>query len=220
MITVLMPSRGREAQAAEARAAFDATKVIPTTKMLTVVDMEEPGYAGYDILRVAHEGGMANALNAAAQGLLLTEEAEIIGFVGDDHRFRTPGWDLRIAAANQSIGGGIVYGNDLIRGEELPSAVFMDARIVQALGWMALPGCRHLYLDDTWRELGKTLGRLRYLPDVVIEHLHPIAGKANWDDNYARVNDPANYDHDRQVYDNWFRGQRIVDAMVVARALG
>jgi glycosyltransferase involved in cell wall biosynthesis len=215
MLTVLMPSRGREQQASEAYDAFLLTKSLPDTNMVIVLDEGEPGYKGLPVIRAIHDGGMGNALNAGMR----QSDGDIYGFVGDDHYFLTPGWDTAIIAANEEIGGGIVYGNDLIRGEELPSQVFIDARITYALGWMALPGATHLYFDDTWRELGRRMGRLRYLPDIHIEHRHPTVGKADWDDNYLRVNAPEMYDHDRAIYEAWLRTSLASDAQIALAAV-
>lgn len=186
--------------------------------MLVILDWDEQGY---ESLPAVHVGlvesghGMGPALNAG----LAYIDAAVIGFIGDDHRFRTPGWDERIIEANDALGGGIVYGNDLLRGQELPSQVFMDARIVRSLGWMALPGAHHLFLDDTWRELGHAINRLTYLPDVHIEHLHPTAGKAEWDENYVRVNTGAMYEHDAAVFHEWMHNGISRDSQRVLEAL-
>ena len=218
MLTVLMPSRGREQQAREAYDALEATKALADTKMVILLDWDEPGYDGLPVMHVPQEQsglGMGPALNA---GLSCTN-AEIIGFIGDDHRFRTAGWDERIVAANDVIGGGIVYGNDRLRGKDLPSQVFIDARIVRALGWMALPNAHHLFLDDAWLKLGAELGRLRYLPEVIIEHLHPTAGKAKWDEGYDRVNAGTMYAHDGVIFHSWVQDGLADDLRIVKAAL-
>jgi len=216
MLTVLMPSRGRERQAAEAYAAFLDTKVLADTEMLIVLTEGESGYSDLPTITVAEGGGMGPPLNAA----LAYVSPDIYGFIGDDHRFRTNGWDREVTVVNESMGGGIVYGNDLLRGEELPSQVFIDQRIIGALGWMALPGAKHMFLDDTWRELGRALGRYTYLPDVHIEHMHPTAGKSQWDDNYRRVNDPTVYAHDGALYHRWVNEGIVADLDRVRAALG
>lgn len=218
-ITVLMPSRGREAQAREAYEAFVATKSLPDTGMLIVLDEGEPGYLGLPTVHYPNEGGMAGALNLAAMDIVERGFRGIVGFIGDDHRFRTPGWDYAIVAANGSARGGLVYGDDRIKGADLPTAVFVDSRIVKALGWMALPGARHLYLDDTWRELGQRMGRLRYLPEVVIEHLHPTAGTAEWDEGYRRVNAPDLYQRDAAIYHDWIENSLADDAAKALEAV-
>lgn len=215
MITVLMPSRGRERQATEAYVAFEETKALSSTQMLVVLDAFEPGYVDLPTLRVTHAGGMANALNAS----LVHVSPDIYGFIGDDHRFRTQYWDEQIEAQNDVMGGGIIYGDDLLRGEELPSQVFIDKRIVKTLGWMALPGAKHLYLDDTWRELGQRLGRLAYMPEIVIEHMHFTAGKSERDEGYRRVNDQDTYNHDAAVFHAWMKDGIDADVERVLAAL-
>jgi len=47
------------------------------------------------------------------------------------------------------------------------------------------------------------LNALRYIPEVVLEHLHPVAGKAEWDDQYREVNAPEVYSADRIALDNY-----------------
>ena len=61
---------------------------------------------------------------------------------------------------------------------------------------MTFPGCIHLFFDNFVKQLGLDLEYLKYLPDVIIEHLHPVAGKAEMDEGYARVNQPKWYEQD------------------------
>ena len=74
---------------------------------------------------------------------------------------------------------------------------------MRALGWMGLPACEHLYIDNVWLQLGIATRSIRYLPNVTIEHCHPLVGKAQWDEGYRRVNDPARYLADEQAYESW-----------------
>jgi hypothetical protein len=131
---------------------------------------------------------MCGTLNQLAVEAAAQEGVRYIGFMGDDHLPRTASWDGTICEALDELGSaGIVYGNDLFQGPNLPTAVFMHAEIVRTLGYMAPPCLRHMFLDNFWLELGRSAGTIRYLPDVIIEHMHPEAGKAPEDDNYGRV---------------------------------
>jgi hypothetical protein len=141
---------------------------------------------------------MNGTLNAAA--VENANKYEYIGFMGDDHRTRTPGWDEKVIEALQDHN--VVYGNDLIWGEGLPTAVFLRSEVVQKLGYMAPPELIHLYLDNFWLELGKATS-IKYLPDVIIEHLHPSVGKAQWTDSYKEVNDQALYQADEKAFKNY-----------------
>jgi hypothetical protein len=76
---------------------------------------------------------------------------------------------------------------------------------------MALPGLVHLYVDNAWLELGRAAGVLGYLPDIVIEHMHPGAGKADWDAGYAEANAPELDAADKAVFERWRTEQLAAD---------
>jgi hypothetical protein len=147
---------------------------------------------------------MVGTLNAAA--LELVDTYNYLGFLGDDHRPRTRGWDERFIAemsgAQETFAWSctspvsavrmpktsIVYGNDLLQGEAMPTAVAMTSDIVRTLGYMAPPVMKHLCVDLVWKDWGLGIKRLTYLDDVIIEHMHPANGKAAMDTGYAEVN--------------------------------
>jgi hypothetical protein len=131
------------------------------------------------------------------------EDYDYLVFMGDDHRPRTQDWDLLLAESIKDIKHGIAYGNDLLQGENLPTAVMQDARITRTLGYFSPPKQKHLFLDNFWKDLGTELGTLVYSPDVIIEHLHPFAGKAQLDAGYIEVNDKQVYIYDQMMYQEY-----------------
>ena len=206
-IVYLVPSRGRPGNAYELVQAWDATLGdVPAAALVLVVDDDEPDLDGYlalelppwaDIL-VGPRLRLGPTLNELAPVFAVGRTA--VGFMGDDHRPRTTGWDERLLDMHHATPFAVVYGNDLVRGAALPTAVSIDARIIDALGRMVPPGAVHLYLDDYWRALGADLGTLRYDADLIIEHLHPTAGTADMDAGYREVNRPEQYRHDEAIY--------------------
>ncbi len=132
-----------------------------------------------------------------------------IGFMGDDHRVRTAGWDYTLATAAGPWG--VAYGDDGIQHENLPTAVVMSADIVRVLGKMGPPTLYHMYVDNYWEELGRGIGRLIYMPNVRIEHLHPSAGLAEIDESYERTNAPEQYERDSAAWELYRRGQLLDD---------
>lgn len=152
-------------------------------------------------------GGTLNALSVQ-----YTDDYGVIGFMGDDHRPRTPAWDTMVMDAFEGQGDtGFVYGNDLIWGEDLPTSVFIASDIIKTLGFMVPPGMIHLYFDDFWRDFGRELGKITYLPNMIIEHMHPSVGKSVQDAGYTEVNAPEMYDHDRAVYETYKKEQMSKD---------
>ena len=208
---ILVPTRGRPQNAIEVLASHKQFSC--KSDLLFIVDLDDPMRKEY-IEAVSQERieltrtqtrGMAQPLNVVAR-LYSTKGYEFFTFIGDDHRPQTPDWDVRLANA---LGDkpGIAYGNDLLQGERLPTAVLMSAAIVTALGGMVPPKLRHLYLDNFWLRLGKDLGNLKYLPDVIVEHRHPLAGKAEWDQGYREVNSNELYNFDALMFDNYIKSE-------------
>ena len=145
--------------------------------------------------------GMCPRLNLSAGMVLADCAPTIVGFMGDDHRPRTVGWDQRIIDAMPPLG--VVYTDDGFQGENLPTSVFMDAELIRRLGWMVPPGIGHLFCDNAWKTLGEALGTLVYLSDVLIEHMHPHADKAPMDAGYAEVNSARQWEADEAAFRRW-----------------
>jgi hypothetical protein len=197
---VLVPSRGRPHNAHRLRAEWP-----DGVGLHFLVDADDPTVPEYPVGLTTigappNHPGMVEVLNRAA--VRLTGEYFALGFMGDDH-LPHPGWEGPVLDALTDLGSGWVYGNDLVHGAGLPTAVFVTSDIVRTLGWMAPPALQHLYVDNAWLALGGATGRIRYLPDVVIEHLHPVVGKAVSDEGYERVNAESVYAHDGQAYEQW-----------------
>lgn len=190
-LAVVVPTRGRPENAKRLFGVLEAV-CFP----FFVVDADDPEMSTYrnwfdGYVCVAPPGGrpgIVDPLNWAATQM--AEQFDRIGFMGDDHLPRG-NWEVPVVQALRELGTGIVYGNDLLQGELLPTAVFMTADIVRTLGYMAPPQLNHLFVDNYWLELGRGIGRITYLDDVVIEHLHPLNGKSEWDATYSHCNDNA-----------------------------
>lgn len=212
-LAVIVPSRGRPQAMADLLATFEAT-CRADTRILCRVDYDDPHLEEYRQVMPYHcyagpRIGLGASINELAQGFC--HKYDVLGFMGDDHRPRTVGWDERILSAVALHPLSVVYGNDLLQGINLASQVFMDAQIVQRLGFFNPPGMRHMYIDNFWMTLGLGLGTLQYLEDVVIEHMHPLAQKAQWDVGYREVNSQQVYDADRQTFQRYLDDQFAAD---------
>lgn len=205
-LVVIVPSRGRPQAAAELADTFD--NVGATARLVFAVDEDDPTGPGYlaaldeYAATTVHYGPapstMVKALNLVAGQY--ANEAFAIGFMGDDHRPRTRCFDQLYVDELRALGTGIVYGNDMLQGENIPTQVAMTSDIVRALGFMAPPSLVHLAVDNWWKDLGVGAECLSYLPGVVVEHMHPIAGKADWDAGHIRVNAQSMYERDLTEY--------------------
>lgn len=218
-LLVIVPSRGRPTNAVRLAGAFDDT-CIANTVLTFAIDQDDPTCVGYAAVERARFCGpwqpMVSKLNAVAAHL--AGEAFALAFMGDDHLPRTHGWDSLMLDALRELGTGVVYGDDLLQGERLCSSWAMTSDIVQALDRMVPAPVDHMYCDNAVMELARAAGCLKYLPDVVIEHMHPLAGKAEADDGYRRVNSPQQYARDEARFRTWMADGLAADAAKV-RAL-
>lgn len=149
---------------------------------------------------------MNGTLNLVANKYV--DKYETIFFLGDDHLVKTPNWDEYLSKAIASKGYGLAYGNDLLQGISLATAVMMSTNLIKPVGYMAPPKLIHLFMDNYWMTLGRNLGTLWYFDKVIIEHLHPVAGKVEWDDAYLLNNstEVSNADRDeflRYLKEDW-----------------
>lgn len=197
---IIVPSRGRPQNAYRLLNQIKSTTPAGSDiSMIFAVDADDPTFEFYpEEHTVQVEGGtMVKALNELAVPASL--EDEYIAFLGDD-TLPLYDWYEKIMTALRSQKNSIVYGNDLINGQNLPTAIFMDSNVVRTLGFMAPPAQKHLYVDNFWKALGETLGTLTYIDNAIIEHLHPHGGKAPSDLVYEAAYTPERWNHDQTAF--------------------
>lgn len=244
-VKLIIPSRGRPDAALDAAGEALHYAALPNTQVVISVDgphetgqhhayLEIPTILGDNAAVVADptHRGLVGTLNHRSTQIARTQlmkdhrcgrgadcqRVTHVGFMGDDHRVRTHGWDQHLAQAAGPWG--VAYGNDLLRGAELPTSVVMSADIIRVLGKMAPAELWHMYCDDYWKALGIELGHLAYLPDVVVEHLHPAAGKAQLDDSYRQTNSPEVFARDAAAWASYVQGGQLAqDALAIHDAI-
>lgn len=138
-------------------------------------------------------------LNSLAR--LTQDHYDVVTMGGSDHAPRTKNFDKKIEDALQD--NYMAYGNDLLQGENLATFCFTRTDLIKEVGYFVTPGAKHLYVDNMLMDLGKELNGLVFVPDVIIEHLHPCASKTEWTALYELNNSPETYNHDKEQYDLW-----------------
>jgi hypothetical protein len=219
-LLTIVPTRGRPGNAAALIEAWGAVTG-PEAQLLFAVDDDDPALADYRSLNAAMYVGPRLRLGGTLNGVsaMFADSYDAVSFMGDDHRPRSAGWALRFLAELDRLGTGMVYGDDLIQGENLPTAIAMTSDIISVLGYMVPGGLVHLEIDTAWLLLGRAIGRITYLPDVIIEHMHPLVGKAPDDAGYQEANDPAQYKADGHRLADWKLFQMPADVERLQRMI-
>ena len=140
--------------------------------------------ASYEIIPQTDRKGCVFPLNYVANKYC--KHYTHLVFMADDNRIRTKDWDVILYESIKNVKFGIAYPNDLLQGENLPTVVMLDSMIVRTLGYMVPDMFVHQYADNFWKDLGQRFNTLRYLPDVVVEHLTWVNQKSSIDPLYEQ----------------------------------
>lgn len=214
-LLTIVPSRGRPAAVTRLAQAWQTTHAHTDADLLLALDTDDPALPEY-LTAVAEVGvpwlqaemygpwqPMVPKLNLAAK--IHSNSYTALGFAGDDHLPRTPGWARLYLEELTRLRIGIVYSNDGVWQGRLSTEWAMSAAIVRRLGRMVPAHVDHLYCDNVVMELGRGADCLTYLDQVLIEHMHPSVGKATPDPGYAAVNAPDRYRADESAVIRWRR---------------
>ncbi len=225
-LVMIVPTRARPASVWRLIQAWEDTDAFDDAHMVLAADADDPEWEHYQaqvnargvparvtLVTASQWQPMVHKLDTVARSVvgddLVGASPFAVGFAGDDHVPRTRGWVQRFVAELRGMGTGIVYGDDGYQGENIPTYWVMTSDIVRALGRMVPAPVGHLYCDNAIKELGEGAGCLRYLPDVLVEHMNPYAdGKGEMDAQYRKVNSHGQYRVDGRQFQWWRRHQK------------
>lgn len=232
---IIVPTRSRPENVAKVVRAWEETDAFRHADLLFAYDRDDPKFTGYlsaldrlPLYAVAYRLNkwkpLVPKLNEVAAYYGRVSSYFAIGFAGDDHLPRTHGWAARYLEKLIEMGTGVVSCPDGYRPDKLPTQWAMTADIVRALGRMVPAPVEHLYCDNAVQDLAEAAGCYAYLDDVLIEHMHPLAGKTKFDDQYRHVNRPDQFRQDSAAYEEWKRPGAVqfrlqVNAIQKTRAL-
>jgi hypothetical protein len=218
-LLMICPTRGRPARARQMIESFFATQ--HDADLVLCIDQDDPLLTQYENIHYTYflpqePRTTTELINIAFKRLPLYR---YYGLVNDDFVFHTKSWDRKLIEIIEEYGDGIAYGNDLLRGGDLPCHFIVTGNIVRALGWLQMPALKHLYGDNVWKTIGEAIGRLYYLPDVIIEHKHWMKDHSLIDETYKRTNSQEMYAQDEKAFKVWLADQSEKDISKVSRFL-
>lgn len=213
---LLVPSRGRPANVDRLVRACALT-CSASTHLHFGFDADDPMLDRNVIASAAHRYDVAPRMGLVEWtnrlAAMHTGDSEALGSVGDDMVPVTQGWDRALLDALDGMGGGMAYPNDKRR-DDVPEAPFVTTRLVAGLGRFFPAPVGHWFGDTALGDLYRALGRLAYLPDVIVEHRHPnVPGGDRHDQVYEDA--AKGLGRDLAAYQRWRLFQMIKDINTV-----
>lgn len=237
-ILFIVPTRGRPENVRELAKAFDENSS-GYADLMFIVDGDHPDEHDYSRASghwpVAFQPwrGLSGTLNTSSQRF--AQAYRYIGFMGDDHRPRAAGFDGSLFGGLRRTGSfSIAYGPDgqadyshVMSGpvteesSHVPMTWWvMDSKIIRMLGQMVPYVLSHTCVDDYVLQLGYQSETLTYVADALVEHMHPIWGKAKTDESYELSSHHHNRLADHKKWDEYQRVQLPRDVRLIKMSRG
>lgn len=182
VISILCPTRERPDRAFKyAQSVFDTADNIERVELLFYIDNDDP-----KIIQYQQRWSSMNKYNvklvcgdpisvSKSWNILAKHASGNIFMMGNDDLYHeTQGWDTRLDQEAAKFPDEIycIWFNDKHKGEKLCTFPTVSRKWVETVGYFS-PGVFEFFFNDTWvQDIGQRVGRLHYIPDVVIEHQH------------------------------------------------
>lgn len=196
---LICPSRERPQRFREMIESAFATAVraqdVTVYGVLDADDLALSEYTKFDpsevVLTVQGEREMLSRAFQSGADRALRGGADVLMMCGDDVLFRTRGWDEKVRAAFPKDGLALVYPADgngnkgLHDGDVRCNHWFVTRRWVEVVGCFCPTVFEHFCSDTVPERIAQLAGRMIYLPDVLVEHMHFKHLKSKRDATYA-----------------------------------
>ncbi len=206
LISLLLPTRGRPTLAKRLLRSIAETASRPDrVEVILYVDEDDIDSHSLDSSDVPVKRiiGPPQSMGRYNSACLEQAEGSIIGLANDDMIIRTPGWDERLLQVDAEFPDGVylAYGNDLNKKRGLSTFPILSRRTCEFLVDPYPAEYRGAFIDvhifDIFQRLHHAgFDRMRYLEDVVFEHMHFRVGKSEPDATYlkrGRFDDDATF---------------------------
>jgi len=230
-ISLLCPSRGRPNDMERLIKSVAATATKPSrVEILLYIDDDDPEKFNYLVahknLTIDPEVGQLLNVDMLVDEPLTTPlinniladraQGDVLLIANDDQVFVDKNWDVRIdeEAAKYPDDIYCMWFNDGRYQEKICTFPILSRKWVDTLGYIEPFLFEHFNCDLWTWQIGQMIDRLHYIPDILVEHLHPDTGKAEADETTERNLKGGRPDRDRTIFAK-FERYRVLDASLL-----
>ena len=220
MVSLLCPSRRPDGLA---RLLVSADLHAKTADWLLYAYVDEQDAPAYNLVhpRLRVVRGRRQVLSHYWNVLASLAVGDIFGMMGDDIVIQTPGWDAIVEREFAKFEDRIafVYGRDGLHDQRIGTHGFLHRRWVEAVGHMTGPYFSCDWADNWIHETANMVGRAHFVKELYTEHMHPAAGKAEWDEGHLERMERGRRDNTPQLFIDTLP-ERQADARILRKLLG
>jgi hypothetical protein len=183
-ISILCPSRGRPDRFNAMRASAWARADNPDEVSIKLaLDADDPTFNSYP--PPEHTQHFRTPPACLLNALAHKADGDILMAASDDILFRTQGWDTKVRAVAARFPDGLFIASPM-NGDSRRRVNhwFTGRQWLKVFGWMAPAHFEHFCEDEWVQAVAEAAGRLVYMDDVLIEHMHAKYGKGANDEGY------------------------------------
>ena len=215
-ISILTPTRNRPNNCDRfIKSLYETTQYTGTLELLFYVDSDDPAKDIYkeieerwqnNFWRVEFVIGEPMSVSKSWNIIAKKSLGDIMIMGNDDLVYKTVRWDSKLMARLLELDNPyyLSWFNDGINGNRHCAFPIITREWYDTLGYFS-PGIFNFGYNDTWvYDIAKRVGKLNYMDEILVEHLHFSVGKSNMDDTYARnrTQEKGNlYRKDREIYE-------------------
>lgn len=220
MISLLVPTRKRpERLRSMVESVKQTSSVMP--QILCYLTPDDDSYDWTQYAPTQFIVGPRLVMSDLWNALIPYAAGDIFMLCADDVIFRTPGWDVEVENAFAAVPDRILLAfcdDGGPGGKTFASLPFVSRRWVEVVGYFTGPGFSADF-SDTWpHDVAEMIGRKRFIPGVLIEHVHWLWGKAPKDVTYQENEDRYRKDRPDALYISTL-AKRQADAAKLKQAI-
>ena len=235
IISLLCPSRGRPKKLERLIKSIANTATFPSRiEILIYVDDDDPEKFEY---LLSHKNLVIEPLISRLANIellvdepfrtpilnnILAERAQgnILMITNDDQVFRDKNWDIRIDEEVSKFPDEIycMWFNDGRYQEKICTFPILSRKWIDTIGYIEPFLFEHFNCDLWTWQIGQMVDRLNYIPDILVEHLHPDTGKSKTDLTTERNLKGRRPEIDRNSFAK-FERYRILDASLLSQKI-
>jgi hypothetical protein len=148
-----------------------------------------------NIKNICTKNGLTLMQKINIPAMEIANKYKYIGFIGDDIVFKTK-WEQEFIDALSSHKFVLAFANDLMyQHGQHATHPFITTNMVRAVGFFGCPAVGHHYFDNYWMDMIEIVGVKKFLPKIIMEHMHPAVNKTKEDAGFYKIESKFEENH-------------------------